>query len=272
MTAPSPSMAPAPLAPMSNANANTMASTTPASPTLTGIPMELKHLIFEHLITTGEVSGRMFLKKHKDEYSGDLLLQFMAATAISNSLSITCHQLRAEFSLFHATTVKARHVFVVNNLDPEQLLLFRTFLATYRLSHQQHSDSTIPLRLFQNVTLCLELDDNIDQSVAAYHKTLVRYHGHGIVPEAFDGFSEVVVRSKFSSYGYGKSTGRGKSTSRSKRLTGDSEAQAILAAIELRSIYQGHSYHGHLCRGPDRIAVRSIMEALATLSGRSIWE
>lgn len=236
-----------------------MASTTPASPTLIGIPLELKHQIFGHLTTSGEVSGRKFLKKHKEEYSGDLFLQFISAIA-TNSLSVTCHQLRAEFGMFLATNAKQHHIFVVNNLDPGQLLLFRTFLATYRLPHQ-HSDSTIPPHLFRDATLRLELDDNICQSVTAYHKTLVRYNGHGIVPEAFDDFPKVVVQSEFSSHQSDAWTGHG------MRLTGDSGLQAKVAAKELHSIY-----HGQLCHGTDRIAVRSIMEALATWSGQSIRE
>jgi hypothetical protein len=106
-----------------------MASTTPASPTFKGIPLELKHQIFGYLMHLGEISGRMFLKKRKAEYSGDLMLQFIAAT-MTNALSLTCHQLRAEFNMYLATTAKRRYVFIVNNFDPEQLLLFRLFLAT----------------------------------------------------------------------------------------------------------------------------------------------
>lgn len=138
-------------------------------------------------------------------------------------------------------------------------MLFRTFLATYRLSHQ-HSDSTIPPHLFQNATLRLELDDGIWQSVAAYHKTLVRYNGHGIVPEAFDDLPKIVVQPEFSSHKF-------EGTDRSMRLTGDSGLQAKLAAKELHSIY-----YGQLCHGPYRTAVRSIMKALAAWSGRSLRE
>ncbi|GAB7335570.1 hypothetical protein MBLNU13_g07905t1 [Cladosporium sp. NU13] len=191
---------------MSDTDANNMARTTPASPSFTGIPLELKHQIFGHLMHTGEVSGRMFLKKHKQEYSGDLLLQFISSS-VTNALSMTCHQLRAEFDLFLATTANRPYVFIVNNLDPEQLLLFRTFLTTCRLS-RQHSDSTIPLHLFQNVTLYLELNGDIHQSVAAYHKTLVRYNGHGIVPEAFDDYPKIVVQPEPSTWDSGRSAAR----------------------------------------------------------------
>jgi hypothetical protein len=226
-----------------------MASTTSASPTLKDIPLELKYQIFGHLIIhTGEVSGRMFLKKHKNEYSGDLLLQFISATA-TNALSLTCHQLRADFDMFLATTAKRPYVLVVDNLDTEQLLLFRLFLATYHLSHQ-HSDSTIPPHLFQDVTLSLELDGDIHESVTAYHKTLVRYNGHSIVPEAFNDCPQIVVKPKIvgSSHGSGGMTGSSMSAIK---------AQASLAINELRDIY-----NDRLCRGPDRFAVESIMNYL----------
>jgi hypothetical protein len=198
----------------------------------------------------GEVSGRMFLQKRKAEYSGDLLLQFIAATK-TNALSLTCHQLRAEFNMYLAMTAKRRYVFIVNNFDPEQLLLFRQFLATYRLS-RQHSDSTIPSNLFENVTLCLELDDDIHQSIKAYHKTLARYNGHGIVPEAFDDSSRIVVQPVDSTHGSGGLAAR--STSMTK-------AQINLAVREIRCIYDGR-----LCRGSDRITVKYLMDYLVSRS------
>lgn len=241
---------------MSNAYANNMACTTPALPSFTGIPLELKHQIFGHLMHMGEVSGRMFLKKHKDEYSGDLLLQFISAS-VTNALSMTCHQLRAEFDLFLATTATRPFVFIINNLDPEQLLLFRNIFATYRLS-QQPSDSTVPPHLFQNVTLHLELNGEIHQSVAAYHKTLVRYNGHGIVPEAFDDYPNVVVQPEVSRWDSGISAGRTMSLIK---------AQAELAVNELRCIYESR-----LCFKPDRFAVKSMIDYLGSISDRPMTQ
>jgi len=241
---------------MSDARTNNMASTTPASPSFTGIPLELKYQIFGHLVYVGEVSGRMFLNKHKDEYSGDLLLQFISAS-VTNALSTTCHQLRAEFDLFLVTTAKRPYVFIINNLDPEQLLLFRNFFATYRLSHQP-SDSTVPPHLFQNVTLYLELNGDIHQSVAAYHKTLVRYNGHGIVPEAFDDYPKIVVRPEVSPWDFSISSGRTMSLIK---------AQAELAVNELRCMYESH-----LCLKPDRIAVKSMIDYLGSISDRPMTQ
>ena len=203
-------------------------------------------------MTTGEVSGRMFLKKHKEEYSGDLLLQFISASATS-ALGMTCHQLRAEFGMYLATNFKRRHFFVVDNLDPEQLLLFRTFLATYRLSHQDY-DSTIPPHLFQNITLCLNLDNGVRQSIAAYHKTLVRYNGHGIVPQAFDDYQKIEVRSEGGKHGSWDSTGRRRCT------RGEIDHFAV---NELRGMYDGH-----LCSGPDKIAVKTVMDYMMGSTGR----
>lgn len=241
---------------MSNADANNMASTTLASPSFTGIPLELKHQIFGHLMHMGEVSGRMFLNKHKGEYSGDLLLQFISAS-VTNALSMTCHQLRAEFDLFLATTAKRPYVFIVNNLDPEQLLLFRNFFATYRLSHQP-SDSTVPPNLFHNVTLYLELNGDIHQSVAAYHRTLVRYNGHGIVPEAFDDYSNIVVQPEPSPCDSGISAGRTMSLIR---------AQAEPVVNELRCIYESR-----VCLKSDRLAVKSMIDYLGSISDRPMTQ
>ena len=214
--------------------------------------MELKHKIFGHLTHMGNVSGRMFLKKHKDEYSGDLLLQFISASD-PHALSMTCHQLRAEFDLFLATTAKRPYIFIVNNLDPEQLLLFRSFLSTYRLS-RQYSDSTVPPHLFENVTLYLELNGDLHQSVAAYHKIFVRYNGHGIVPEAFDDYPKIVVRPEVSPWDSEVSVGRTMSLIK---------AQADLAVNELRCIYESR-----LCLNPDRIAVKSMIDYLRSISNR----
>ena len=235
---------------MLNADTNNMASTKPASPSLTGIPLELKHQIFAHLMHLGEVSGRMFLKKHKEEYSGDLLLQFIAAS-VTNALSTTCRQLRAEYDLFLATAAKRPYVFIVNNLDPEQLLLFRSFLATYPLSHQ-YSDSTVPPRLFQNITLCLELNGDVNQSAVAYHKTFVSYNGHGIVPEAFGDYAKIVVRPEVSAWGSESTAGRTMSLIK---------AQAGVAVNELRYIKDSR-----LCLRPDRVAVNSIIKYLGSIS------
>ena len=229
-------------------------------------------------MTTGEVSGRMFLKKHKEEYSGDLLLQFISASATS-ALGMTCHQLRAEFGMYLATNFKRRHFFVVDNLDPEQLLLFRTFLATYRLSHQDY-DSTIPPHLFQNITLCLELNDDVRQSITTYHKTLVRYNGHGIVPEAFDDYQKIEVRSKGSRHGSRNSTGhrrvtreeinhfavnglRGISGNSTGRRMATREGIDHFAVNELRGMYDGH-----LCSGPDKVAVKTVMDYMMGSTGR----
>lgn len=241
---------------MSSADINNMTSTTPASPSFTGIPLESKHQIFGHLMHMGKVSGRMFLKKHKDEYSGDLLLQFISAS-VTSALSMTCHQLRPEFDLFLATTAKRSYVFIVNDFDTEQLLLFRNFFATYRLSHQ-HCDSTVPPHLFQNVTLYLELNGDIYQSVAAYHKTLVRYNGHGIVPEAFDDYPKIVVQPEVSPWDSGISAGRTMSLIK---------AQAELAVNELRCIYKSR-----LCLKPDRIAVKSMIDYLGSISDRPMTQ
>jgi putative lipase involved disintegration of autophagic bodies len=116
------------------------------------------------------------------------------------------------------------------------------------LSHQ-HSDSTIPPHLFENVTLCLELDGDIIQSIEAYHKTLGRYNGHGIVPEVFDDSSKIVVQPADSNHG---------SAGLNACSTSMTKAQANLVVRELRSIC-----NGRLCHGSDQIAVRYLMGYLA---------
>ena len=73
----------------------------PASPTLQGIPPELKNKIYDYLASTRDVSGAKFVKIHKDVWSGDepweLWEQFKLAVGV-HPLTMTCRQLRTEFS------------------------------------------------------------------------------------------------------------------------------------------------------------------------------
>lgn len=84
----------------------TMAEVTPASPTLQGIPPELRNKIYYYLALNEprNVSGCRLLKLHTRTRGGDIWRQFLLAVA-AHPLTLTCRQMRKEFSSVLATTV-----------------------------------------------------------------------------------------------------------------------------------------------------------------------
>jgi len=146
-----------------------MADTKPASPTLQGIPHELRNEIYSYLAITEPrtISGGQFTKISQDpRSSSDLWKQFQSAIA-PHPLSLTCRQMHAEVNHILATTAGQTYDLIVENLDWEQLSLFHRFVAAYCSSHRASNTDVQPL-LFEEVTLSLKLDGNILQSIQAF--------------------------------------------------------------------------------------------------------
>lgn len=111
-----------------------MTSTTPAQPTLQGIPGEIRNHIYELVAAatteTRTILGRKLAQAVKrGDHDGDIRKQALSVT-LQHPLSMTCRQIRAEFSRFHDTFVRSKtggFEFVVNNFDVEQMQLFEKF-------------------------------------------------------------------------------------------------------------------------------------------------
>ena len=177
-----------------------METTKPASPTLQGIPLELRTEIYNYVAINEprKVSGRQFVKTSIDfrgRNSGDLWKQFQSAIA-PHPLTLTCRQMFAEFNQALATTPGQTYNLIVNNIDLEQLALFHRFVATHCSSQRVTEMKMQPLPLlFKEVTLYLKLDGNVLQSIEAYVEGLkiALPCKHGGV---FDALSEVKVLSQ----------------------------------------------------------------------------
>lgn len=169
-----------------------MADVTPASPSLQGIPPELRNNIYDQLALTEprNVSGRKLLELRRQYPGGDLWKQFKSAIAV-HPLTMTCRQMRTEFSPVLATTAGQIYHLIIDNLDLTQLELFRKFVERYCLSYRI-SDKSFPPLLFHEVVLCPKLDSNILPSVEAYRRKArsESYERRCVIPRAF---SEVVV-------------------------------------------------------------------------------
>jgi len=209
-----------------------MTDATPASPTLQGIPPELRNKIDDLLLAEPRnVSGSKLLKLRRCSGGGDLWKQFQSATAV-HPLAVTCHQMRTEFGSALATTPGQTYCLIVDNLDLDQLALFREFVATYCFSHRI-SDKNFPPLLFTEVVLCLKLDSNILPSVEAYGQAArFQYRcSYGVIPSAF---SKVMILHKSSS------SVCDDSTSKSKSMT---KAQAKLARGSLRRMSDAYDLY-----------------------------
>jgi hypothetical protein len=164
-------------------DSSVVANVIPASPTLQGIPPELRNKIYGYLATTEprNVTGSKFRGIHKDAGScGNLWKQFSLAIDI-HPLTMTC---RSEFSPVLASTAGQNFRLIVNNLDPEQFDLFGWFVAKNCFFHRI-SDTTIPPPLYQEVTLYLKLDGNILQSIEAYRIAISKRYPIGDLTSAF---------------------------------------------------------------------------------------
>ena len=217
-----------------------METTKPASPTLQGIPLELRTEIYNYVAINEprKVSGRQFVKTSKgfrSRNSGDLWKQFQSAIA-PHPLTLTCRQMFAEFNQVLATTPGQTYNLIVNNFDLEQLALFHRFVAAHCSSHRVTETKMQPLPvLFKEVTLHLKLDGNVVQSMEAYVdglKIALPYKRGGV----FDALSEVEILPE-------SNTG----------VSGDPadspaepwmEMQAELARFHLRRICNVHAFFG----------------------------
>ena len=83
---------------------------------------------------------------------------------------------------------------------------------------------------------------------------MVRYNGYGIVPEAFDDYSKIVVQPEPSPWDSGILAGQAMSLIK---------AQAELVVEELRCIYESR-----FCLKSDRIAVKSMIDYLGSILDR----
>jgi hypothetical protein len=152
-----------------------MATAAPASPTLQGIPAELRNKIYGYLALTTprNVSGHKLLmlrQQLRSIYfrgrSISLWEQFQLATAV-HPLTLTCRQIRTEFSSVLATTAGQTYCLIVDNFDSEQFELFYEFIATHCFSYRVSSKNFPPL-LFSEVMLCISMNTRTLASIEAY--------------------------------------------------------------------------------------------------------
>lgn len=108
---------------------NTMASVRAATPSLLGIPSELKNKIYGLVADETRkpiILGRKVAQAAKQfVFDGDIRAQALFAI-VQHPLEMTCHQTRAEFQTgFHVDYARSRtYEFVIDNFDFEQLKLF----------------------------------------------------------------------------------------------------------------------------------------------------
>jgi hypothetical protein len=147
-----------------------MATSLPASPTLQGIPRELRDKVYHYLVTTDRtVFGRIFLKLCK-EGSGSLWRQFQSSVE-THPLSMTCRQMGAEAGPVFAEILGLSYTFVVNNIDMKQLRLYRQFIYTDCFSHKV-SDSDLPPFRYDDVAILLKFDRNVFESTQTFRNAL----------------------------------------------------------------------------------------------------
>ena len=120
-----------------------MASMSAATPTLQGIPGELRNeiygLVADDPTRKSIVLGRKVAQAAKQfQFDGDIRDQALSAI-VQHSLELTCQQIRAEFQTgFRNNYARSQtYEFVVDNFGFEQLELFE------ELQHAKHGD---PLR------------------------------------------------------------------------------------------------------------------------------
>ena len=189
-----------------------MVDVTPTSPTLQGIPPELRNKIYDYLALTTprNVSGSKLVQLRRSR-GGDIRKQFQSATAV-HPLTLTCRQMRTEFSSVLAMTAGQSYCLIVDNLDLPQLTVFREFAATCCSSHRV-SDENFPPVLLRDIMLCLKLDSDILGSAASYCLSARSLLGldYGNITGAFP---EVTIMSEADSSLYDNSTSKNKSMSK----------------------------------------------------------
>ncbi|KAM0703669.1 hypothetical protein Q7P35_009608 [Cladosporium inversicolor] len=172
-----------------------MADITPASPTLQGIPPELRNKIYDHLALTTprNVFGHKLLelRKFPRDRSFGLWKQSQLATAV-HPLTMTCRQMRTEFNSVLATTVGQNYCLIVDNFDSDQFVLFCEFIAKHCFSYRV-SDKNLPPLLFNEVMLCIKMSTRTLASIEAYGwAALVHPRGdYGVIT---GDFSEITMR------------------------------------------------------------------------------
>lgn len=232
-----------------------MATATPASPTLQGIPAELRNKIYGYLVTNSrDVSVRKFLKLSQQSRGAPSWEQFQLSIVV-HPLTMTCRQMRTEFGSVLAATPILRYCFIVDNLDPHQLALFRESTRKYCPTN---TDCMPPiLREFQ-VVLCLKLDSKIFSSVEAYVREARVQARHGGPYCFWEDHTEIESRLMPSSGVCGDSTNK------SKPMT---KAQAELARSAVRSIHDVYRVAGlYKVDKPEREAIRLLLVHLTSIA------
>jgi hypothetical protein len=213
-----------------------------ASPTLQGIPAELRNKIYDYLALTTprNVSGHKLLMLRRGSiYSRDRSIsfwkQFQAATAV-HPLTLTCRQIRTEFSSVLATTAGQTYCLVVDHFDWQQFELFPEFIATYCFSYRVSSKNFPPL-LFDEVMLCVKMDTCALELIEA-NGWAARVQLRGSYGVISGDFSEVTILPEmlpgFNSISYDTYNSGIKPTP---------EAQAQRARDTLRRISDNYEYH-----------------------------
>lgn len=232
-----------------------MAAATPASLTLKGIPAEVKNQIYSLLVTNSrDVSVRKFIKLREQSRGAPSWEQFRSSIVVY-PLTMTCRQMRTEFGSILAATPIRRYCFVVNNLDPNQLALFREFTRRYCPTD---TDWMPPILRGYQVVLCLKLDSKIFSSVEAYLREARVQARNGGPRSLWEDYSEIESRLIPSSGVCGTST------SNSKSMT---QAQAELARSAVRSIRNINEICGlYMLDEPEREAINLLLVHLTSLA------
>jgi hypothetical protein len=170
------------------------ATNLPSSPTLQGIPRELRDKIYHEVAAVGRtVSVWGLLKSYRQgKHNGDLWKQFQSFI-VGNPLSMTCRQMRTELEPVFANTAGATYHFVVDNFDLEQLALYNRFVCTYCF-RSRISDTNFPPLLYKEVGLRLKLDCNVSESAQIFCDVLAsQRHCYAFTPESLSSIMSVSV-------------------------------------------------------------------------------
>jgi hypothetical protein len=170
------------------------ATSLPSSPTLQGIPRELRDKIYHEVAAIDRtISVRGLLKSYRQgKHNGDLWKQFQSFVA-GHPLSMTCRQMRTELDPIFANTAGATYHFVVDNFDLEQLALYNRFVCTYCF-RPRISDTNFPPLLYKEVGLRLKLDCNVFESTHIFCNVLAsQRHCYAFTPESLSSIMSVSV-------------------------------------------------------------------------------
>lgn len=143
----------------------------PARASLMGIPPEMRNNIYKQVAA---IEDRLVLGKRIAQPRGTKShIEHLHSAVLSHPLSMTCHQIRNEFSGLDLAATEPRWVLVVNNLDLNQANLFSEIF------------DEIEDDVERRVVLRLQLDNNALESAKEFCGSVVSGNGGAPSPLCF---------------------------------------------------------------------------------------